>query len=166
MATDCDCIMHIYTDAKSCATRTILTILSLWYVGQRKIRPYWRNYFDETDVLVGDWCHHFNLKALLELWNIHLADICCGQFWSEKIERVRNSRSTLHLSVSVPLCLYLSLSLSLSVSVSVSVSLSPSLSLFLNFTPIHKVHWLLSFPVSSRAVGGWEASQSAGIGLC
>ena len=29
--------------------------LNVWDIGgQRKIRPYWRNYFDNTDVLVSD----------------------------------------------------------------------------------------------------------------
>lgn len=33
--------------------------LNVWDIGgQRKIRPYWRNYFENTDVLVGSpWCH-------------------------------------------------------------------------------------------------------------
>lgn len=35
--------------------------LNVWDIGgQRKIRPYWRNYFENTDVLVSNMIDHFH----------------------------------------------------------------------------------------------------------
>lgn len=46
--------------------------LNVWDIGgQRKIRPYWRNYFENTDVLVSlcnfVQCKHINEIALVVL---------------------------------------------------------------------------------------------------
>ena len=43
--------------------------LNVWDIGgQRKIRPYWRNYFDNTDVLVSS--ESFVMHAVARRWEI------------------------------------------------------------------------------------------------
>lgn len=67
--------------------------LNVWDIGgQRKIRPYWRNYFDNTDVLV-DLFWKADLKGLfadspLNLWSALLfTDLCHRQLRQEKVWR-------------------------------------------------------------------------------
>lgn len=57
--------------------------LNVWDIGgQRKIRPYWRNYFENTDVLVSWWtelwCCSFVLSACTEECDF----CCCFRFMS------------------------------------------------------------------------------------
>lgn len=68
--------------------------LNVWDIGgQRKIRPYWKNYFENTDVLVIIVCNIFQLTivclfrfiyqkvmVIIETYvhqNQHFSDLCC-----------------------------------------------------------------------------------------
>lgn len=48
--------------------------LNVWDIGgQRKIRPYWRNYFENTDILVStpsDALIHSIFCHVLEIWTL------------------------------------------------------------------------------------------------
>lgn len=51
--------------------------LNVWDIGgQRKIRPYWKNYFENTDVLVGVHTDVI-LVVYLQVYIICFSDLCC-----------------------------------------------------------------------------------------
>jgi GTPase SAR1 family protein len=49
--------------------------LNVWDIGgQRKIRPYWRNYFENTDILVSTLNEYFNRVIGLSVYRILAMD--------------------------------------------------------------------------------------------
>ncbi len=66
--------------------------LNVWDIGgQKSIRPYWRNYFDQTDALVNDILYQYiiihtnniqlinyfvNVYLELNFYNLCLTDLC------------------------------------------------------------------------------------------
>ena len=44
-----------------------MSFFAVWDIGgQRKIRPYWRNYFENTDILVRFLLHYTELMGAAE----------------------------------------------------------------------------------------------------